>query len=488
MESNVLTAVVIGSGFGGQTAAIHLLRHKISDFVILERRSFTGGTWKQNTYPGAAVDVQSLLYSLSFEPYDWSRMFAEQQELAAYTDYIYTRYQLQKKTLCSANVSQLKWLEDRCVWEVTVNESETLYAQYVINASGPLSMPVIPNFPGQETFAGPTFHTNDWEHSVDLKNKKVAIIGSGASAAQVIPAIVDDVDCLYVFQRTPHWVLPRWDIQFSKWQRKLLNIGWIYKLMRVAIYWLLEIRILGFKYSRKMLDIIGKRPALKHLRKQIRDPQLRQKLTPDFTIGCKRVIVSSSYYPAIAHPNSQLYDRTNGINEIMPNAIKTVRGDVLATDVIIYATGFDATDGLVPYPVIGKGGQTLQEFWHEYPRAYLGTCVPQCPNFFLVTGPNTGIGHTSALFIIESQMNYIFDAIQYAQQNDARGICVTPEAEANYTAMIHKEMANTVWQTGGCHSWYKSISGKVTAMFPGFSFTYRRLTKRFKVIHHKLIS
>ena len=236
MSSRHYSVIIIGSGFGGQCAAINLLKEGISDFVILERRSFTGGTWVQNSYPGAAVDVQSPLYSFSFEPYDWTQLFAERDELKAYTESILTKYGLAEKTLTDMNVDQAQWDENEARWKITVNQSETLTAQFVINATGPLSKPAVPNFPGKENFKGPSFHTNNWNHDVDYRNKKVAIIGSGASAAQVVPTIVDKVEHLHVFQRTPHWVLPRPDYVFKGWQRKLLRKKWIYHALRKAIY------------------------------------------------------------------------------------------------------------------------------------------------------------------------------------------------------------------------------------------------------------
>ncbi len=480
------TAVIIGSGFGGQCAAIKLAEQGISDYVILERRAFIGGTWSQNSYPGAAVDVQSPLYSLSFEPYDWTRMFAHQDELQAYTQHIFKKHGLVEKTQTNANVTGLKWRDDDQTWEISIDGHQPLIAQFVINASGPLSTPIIPAIKGQEKYKGHAFHTNDWDHRVDLTNKNVAIIGSGASAAQVIPAIVEKVKKLHVFQRTPHWIIPRWDYVFKTWQRKLLRNKWSYKLLRWLIYWGLEIRILGFKYSKTMLAVVGGRPARKLLQRQIADPDLRAKLTPDFTIGCKRVIISSTFLPALAHSNTQLHDKHDPVVELTEDGVLTKTGEHIPIDVLVYSTGYDAADGIISYPVVGKKNKQLADFWSDYPRAYLGTCIPDFPNLFIVTGPNTGIGHTSALFVIESQMIYILDCINRVHKQNATSIEVTREAEDQYTQMIHAEMQGTVWQTGGCHSWYQSKSGKVTAMFPGFSFSYRRLCKKFNLNHHSI--
>ncbi|MBT0586309.1 flavin-containing monooxygenase [Alteromonas oceanisediminis] len=481
---NRFTAVIIGSGFGGQCAAIELARMGIDDFIILERRAFVGGTWAQNTYPGAAVDVQSPLYSLSFEPYDWSRMFAQRDELSRYTESIYSKYRLHQKTRVNQNVKRVEWQETAKQWLIQTDAGDEFNAQFVINASGPLSTPIIPKFQDQATFQGATFHTNNWDHSIDLSGKNVAIIGSGASAAQVIPAIAEHVKALHVFQRTPHWVLPRWDIVFSPWQRRLLKNRFAYSLVRRLIYWLLEVRILGFKYSKTLLKLLAARPAKKHLRRQVPDPELRAKLTPDFTIGCKRIIVSSSLYPALGRSNVVLHDKYDSISTFTESGVTTAQGHAVPLDVIIYSTGYDASDGIISYPVIGKSGRLLSDVWSDFPRAYLGTSVPKFPNFFVVTGPNTGIGHTSALFVIEAQMAYIRQSIQAALSSGASAIEATSEAENEYTEHIHQEMTKTVWHYGGCQSWYKSKSGKVTAMFPGFSFTYRRLCRKFKPQHH----
>lgn len=451
---------------------------------MLERRGFVGGTWVQNRYPGAAVDVQSPLYCLADEPYDWSRMFATQDELEDYTQYIFKKYKLKEKALTNRTVTSAKWEEQQNRWQLLINSHDYLTAQFVINASGPLSMPVIPDFPGKDSFAGPAFHTNQWDHSVDLTGKNVSIIGSGASAAQVIPAIASKVNRLNVFQRTPHWVLSRPDKPFSTWQRRMLRYKWVSKLLRCAIYWVLEFRILGFKYSTAVLDLLGTKPALKQLKQQVTDTVLRKKLTPDYTIGCKRILVSNTLLPALSRDNVVLRDKSDGIEEIREHSICTSTGQDVETDVIIYATGFDATDGLISYPVCGRNGQSLSDFWFDYPRAYLGTSVPGFPNFFIVTGPNTGIGHTSAIFMIESQLKYILQSIDAVLSNGRKGLEVRKKAEQEYTDRIHSEMQRTVWHQGGCHSWYKSRSGKVIAMFPGFSFSFRRLCKAFKLNHH----
>lgn len=476
--------IIIGSGFGGQCAAINLLQRGITDFCLLERRDFMGGTWCQNSYPGAAVDVQSPLYSISFEPYKWSQMFAEQAELQEYTEYVIDKYKLRERTRTGCNVQQVSWDETAQRWRIRTEARGEFTARIVINASGPLSTPVIPNFKGRDSFRGATFHTNNWNHDVSLKGKRVAIIGSGASAAQAIPAIAPEVGHLHVFQRTPHWVLPRPDRTFSPWQRALLGVKPLHKALRTLIYWQLESRVVAFKYSPLMLDMVAQKAALRHIRKQISDPVLRAAVTPEYTIGCKRIILSNTLYPALCRDNVTLHTKDSAIAEITPTGIRTTDGQDLALDVIVYSTGYDATDGVISYPVTGRGGRTLAQAWAEYPRAYLGTAAPGFPNFFVVTGPNTGIGHTSAIFVIEAQMNYIMKSIEALKKSGKQAVEVTAKAEADYTGMIHREMERTVWKSGGCHSWYQSKSGHVIAMFPGFSFTFRQMANRFRPEHH----
>ena len=476
--------IIIGSGFGGQIAAINLLKKGYNDFCILERRPFMGGTWCQNTYPGAAVDVQSPLYSISFEPYQWTQMFAEQKELEDYTHFIIKKYGLKEKTLLNQNVEKVQWNETTKNWEVTTSQ-EVFSTKYLINASGPLSTPVIPDFEGKDSFDGASFHTNDWDHDYDFKDKKVAVIGSGASAAQVIPAMADSVKELHVFQRTPHWTLPRPDHVFTKFQHKLLGIKWIYYLIRYYFYWHLETRVIAFKYSPFLLKIFATNKAKRYIKKTFKNrPDLMKKVTPNFTIGCKRILLSSTLYPTFLRDNVFLHAKDDGIKKIDKDGIETITNQKIDLDLIVYATGYDATDGVISYPVIGRNGISVGDFWKEFPRAYLGTTMPNFPNLFIMTGPNTGIGHTSAVFIIEAQFDYILKAIAAAEKENAQVIEVKPEAEERYTNMIHTEMKKTVWYHGNCNSWYQSKSGHVIAMFPGFSFTYRRLARKFKKNDH----
>ena len=478
------TSVIVGTGFGGISAALALKKKGISNFIMLERRNYAGGTWLQNTYPGAAVDVQSPLYSLAGRPYPWSHLFAKQEEIAEYTNAIIEENDLKKHVRLNSEVSKAEWHSNH--WLITLGKN-SIKTKMIINATGPLSSPIVPKFKGLENFNGEAFHSNNWQHDVDIKNKRVAIIGSGASAIQIVPAIVEQVKSLHVVQRTPHWVLPRLDWSFAPWLRKLLAIKPIYSLVRWSVYWTLELRVIAFKYSRTALKLAAERPAKKHLKKQIKNPILRDKVTPKFTIGCKRILVSNTYYPALQHKNIVFHDQNDGIEEFTKNGIRFSQSSEVSIDIVIFATGFNALDSMVSYPVIGQHGISLSQQWQDYPRAYLGTSLPNFPNFFTITGPNTGIGHTSAIFVIESQLKYVMHCVNEISHNGVVSIQPSELAEDDYTNMVHKEMKRTVWANGGCNSWYQNAQGKVIAMFPGFSFSYRRLCSKFVKSHHIIL-
>jgi cation diffusion facilitator CzcD-associated flavoprotein CzcO len=476
--------LIIGSGFGGQCAAIKLLQAGIDNFRLLERRDFFGGTWCQNTYPGATVDIPSPLYSLSFAPYPWTQMYAGQQELQRYTRHVVERFRLQERIETGTEVLGLSWDDMAQQWTVQTRKG-VFASRFVINASGPLSQPKTPSFECIDSFEGKIFHSNQWDHGFDHRGKRVAIVGSGASAAQIIPAIASEVSELHVFQRTAHWVLPRPDHRFSRFERWLLTRPLAWRLLRALIYLKLETRFVGFKYSKTGLAMV-QWMARRHLARQVRDTDLRRKLTPDFTLGCKRILLSSELYSALQRSNVTLH--SEAIQRLDPTGIVTTTGEHLELDLIIWATGFEATDNVIPYPIEGRHGKRLSKVWQPYPRAYLGTCVPDFPNLFLLTGPNTSTGHTSALFMLEAQMRYVMASIASVRKEGKRSIEVLPEAEERYTEMIHREMKRTVWFWGGCRSWYQNESGKVTVIFPGFSFSFYWLTRWFRRKDHTLRS
>jgi cation diffusion facilitator CzcD-associated flavoprotein CzcO len=334
--------IIIGSGFGGLGAGVGLDKLGYDDYVILEKSEHPGGTWYHNSYPGAAVDVKSYLYCYSFAPYDWSHIFAEQQEILDYTNHVIDSFGLRPKIKTGKKVAAARWLENEHEWELQCEDGSVFRGKYLINGTGGLHTPQIPTFPGIESFKGGQFHSAEWDHSYDYKGKKVAVIGTGASAVQVVPAIADEVEQLYVLQRTPHWTLSRPDRPFKMWERRLLTKHkWIGKLYRRSIYWTNESRILAFAKFPWILNIF-KLVSMANLKKQVKDPELRKKLIPNFTIGCKRVLVTSDYYPTLQKEQVELV--TDGIDRFTSNGIKLKNGRELDVDLVIYCTGFKAAD------------------------------------------------------------------------------------------------------------------------------------------------
>lgn len=469
--------LIIGSGFSGMCAAIKLKEAGVSNFQILERDEKPGGTWWRNSYPGAAVDVQSMLYSFSFEPWNWSRLFAKRDEIYQYTEYVYSKHKLHENTRCQAKVTKATFDEEGGVWNVELNGVEVLTARTLITASGGLSQPSVPNFPGKDRFQGRQFHTSRWDNSHDHSGKRIAVIGTGASGIQVIPEVAKSAAAVYVLQRTPHWIMPRPDRELKAWERRVLAHGIINKMFRLFTYLELEFRVLAFSFFPALLEVIAKPKALKNIRKNVRDPQLQEKLIPDFRIGCKRILLSSEYYPSLNRDNVELV--TDPLHCINESGIKLESGRQLDVDLIVYATGFHGSENNIPYPVIGREGASLKEAWEDGAHAYLGTLVPRFPNFFMMMGPNTGTGHTSVIYFIESHVKLIVQAIQQLLKNDWKWVDIRADVEQQYNEKIQRRLKKTVWMTGGCHSWYLTKSGKNTTLFPTFSFDFRRYVSRF---------
>jgi cation diffusion facilitator CzcD-associated flavoprotein CzcO len=478
--------IIIGSGFGGIAAAYNLQKKGITDYLMLERDEELGGTWWRNSYPGAQVDVQSHLYSLSFEPYDWSRLFAMQQEILKYTRHCLDKYGIREHAITHANVSGLTYDELNFEWIVSLADGRKFRADMILNASGGLSQPNIPEFPGREKFRGATMHTARWDHDYDYRDKCVAVIGSGASAIQVIPSIAPHVKDLYIFQRSPHWILPRPDRAFTNVERDTFKrFPFVRQAYRRTLFTRFEGRVIALKFANQLLKIYQKE-AEQHIRDVIRDPELQRKVTPDFIMGCKRVLLSSDYYQSLNRDNVHLLTKESGIGSFNENGIATTDGKQVDVDMIVYATGFHASENNVVYPVTGRGGRTLEEEWTGGAHAYLGATVPHFPNLFLIAGPNTGTGHTSALGLIESQLEYVMRAIGHVRRKNARSIEVKDDVERQYNEDIQKQLASTVWMKGGCHSWYQTEDGKITTLYPNFTFIFRRDCKNFKSGNHIL--
>jgi cation diffusion facilitator CzcD-associated flavoprotein CzcO len=467
---------VAGSGFGGLGTAIRLQQSGIADFLVFERGHDVGGVWRDNTYPGCACDVESHLYSFSFarNP-EWTRSFSPADEIQAYLRSCAERFGILPKIRFDHEVRSATWDDDAQRWRLETKHG-AFTADVLVGAVGALSDPAIPSLPGVATFAGKTFHSARWDHAHDLAGKRVAVIGTGASAIQFVPAIQPKVSALKVFQRTPPWIVPRGDRALSERQRTILRSSktaqW---LTRAGIYALREVMALAFFDTRAAK--LTQRLALRHLRRSVRDPALRAKLTPSYTMGCKRILLSDDYLPALTRENVDVV--TDAIAEIRPEGVLTKDGVLHEVDTIVFGTGFNVQKFPFAERVRGKGGRTLSETWAGGMTAHLGTTVAGYPNFFLLQGPNTGLGHTSVITMIESQIEHVVNALRYL---DSRGLAaVEPRAEAQqaFVDLVDAKMKGTVWTSGGCASWYLDARGRNSTLWPGFTFTFKRRVEHF---------
>jgi cation diffusion facilitator CzcD-associated flavoprotein CzcO len=477
--------VIVGTGFGGLGMGIRLKKAGIHDFVVLEQADGVGGTWRANQYPGAACDIESHLYSFSFEPNPgWSRSYAGQPEILAYLERCADKYGLRPHLRFGTRVASASFDERRGRWTVAIDGGEPLHARALISATGGLSRPALPDIPGLGTFAGKVFHSARWDHGVSLEGKKVAVVGTGASAIQIVPAIAPSVERLHLFQRTPPWILPKRDHAIPPTTReRFRRAPLLQRLARTGQYLMHELFALGFVVEPRILAQTSKL-ALRYLEASVPDPALRARLTPDYVMGCKRVLLSNEYYPALQRDNVELH--TAGIREIGPAGVVTREGREVAVDAIVLATGFQAAEAAAPFPVVGRGGRDLAEVWRDGAEAYLGTTIAGFPNLFLVVGPNTGLGHSSMIFMIESQIAYIESALATMQAQGLRFVDVHPDAQARYNEGLSARLARTVWATGGCSSWYRTRTGKNTTLWPGFTFEFRLRTRRFDPDRYEL--
>ncbi len=469
--------LIVGSGFAGLGMTIRLREAGITDVVILERATSLGGTWQANRYPGCACDVESVLYSFSFAPNpEWSRTFATQPEIEAYLVRMAEAHQVTERIRFGEEVRSARWDGAAARWVVTTSTG-TWTAETLILATGALSDPVRPTIDGLDTFAGPTLHTATWDASVPLDGRRVGIIGTGASAIQVIPAIQPRVAQLVVAQRTAPWVMPRWDRAIpARTRARYARWPWTQRLARLAQYIRHEVLFLPFRHAtlRRVAEaVIGL-----HLRLQVRDPELRARLRPTYGIGCKRLLLSDDFYPAMTRPNVTL--ETGRIRRILPDGFETVDGTRHQLDVLVLATGFRPTDPpLAPY-VIGTEGNSLADVWAGSPQAYLGCAVAGFPNLFLLNGPNTGLGHSSVLMMFEAQFAQILGVLAACQSRGARAVAPTAAAQARYVRWLDKSHRNTVWQAGGCASWYLDRTGRNSTLWPFGVGRYRRALQRVR--------
>jgi cation diffusion facilitator CzcD-associated flavoprotein CzcO len=469
--------VIIGAGFGGIGMAIALRRAGFDDFVILEKSDDLGGTWYDNQYPGCACDVPSPLYSYSFElnP-SWSRLFAPRQEIWEYLRTCACKYGVDEHIRYGRTVEQMDWDASARRWNITAGgagQPELYVARAVVSAAGFSHLPSGPDIPGAARFGGPSFHSARWDHSCDLAGRRVAVIGTGASAIQIIPEVARQARRLQVFQRTPPWVLPRTDIAIpARLRRAFETVPLTARASRETIYLALEARAFGFAVHPKLMAPL-EQMARRHIRKQIADPALRAMVTPDYTIGCKRILLSSDYYPALQRPGVELI--TEKITGITEDAVVTADGTAYETDVIVYATGFNVVESVTRLNVTGRDGRKLTPQTME---AYHGITVPGFPNFFMLLGPNTLLGHTSVVFMLESQIQHVMSCLRRLARDKADAIEVSEAALRHYHDGLQRRLGRAVWSEGGCTSWYLDADGVNRTLWPGFSFEYWARTRR----------
>ncbi|GAA2434358.1 NAD(P)/FAD-dependent oxidoreductase [Actinomadura vinacea] len=463
--------VIVGSGFAGLGAGIQLKRDGFDDFVILEKSRALGGTWHDNTYPGCACDVPSHMYSFSFElNHGWTRMFAPQQEIRAYLERTADKYGVRGHIRFGAAVDSMEYDEDAQAWKVTLAGGDVLTARAVISGVGALHIPSYPDLPGIERFQGTAFHSAEWDHSYDFRGKRVAVIGTGASAIQFVPKLAEQVDRMVVFQRTPPWIQPKPDVAIPEAVRRTFEkVPGSTRAFRDLIYWTLEARAIGFTVDPR-LSAPQDRLARRHLARQIPDPGLRAKVTPDYTIGCKRVLLSNDYYPAIARPHVQV--ETAGIAEVREHSIVTGDGREHEVDAIVYGTGFKVVDAMAEWRVVGRNGMKIQDAWADGIEAHHGTTLPGFPNFFMMLGPNTGLGHNSVVFMIEIQIQHMLSLLRQMRRRGARTVEPRPEAVRAFNDRIQRRLRRAVWNEGGCDSWYLDENGVNRSLWPGHTFEF----------------
>ena len=477
--------VIVGAGFAGIGMAIKLKEAGFHDFVVLEKAADLGGTWRDNSYPGCSCDVPSPMYSYSFalNP-DWSRLFAPQEEIWAYLRRCVRAYGIEGHLRFGRRVAALEYDEAARRWDVTVEGGESLRANAVVSGIGALHLPAVPEIPGQERFAGAAFHSARWDHSADLDGRRVVVIGTGASAIQFVPRLAPRVERLTVFQRTAPWVQPKPDLPLPPRARRALRLPGASRAVRYGLYWLLESRALGFAVDPRLMRM-HEVMARRHLEKQVPDPELRRRLTPGYTIGCKRVLLSSDYYPALARPNVSLV--TDRITQIRERSVVDAAGVEHEADVIIYGTGFKVTEALREQRIVGRDGLKIQDAWQDGIEAYHGITTTGFPNLFFLLGPNTGLGHNSVVFMIESQVRYVMDCLRLLSRTGARALDVRPERQREFNRRLRARLDPLVWNSGGCSSWYLDEHGVNRTIWPGFTFEYWARTRKVKPDAYELI-
>ncbi len=461
---------ILGTGMGGLCMAAQLRRAGIDSFVMIEKAGEIGGTWRDNIYPGSGCDVPSHLYSFSFEPkVDWSRKFALQPEILDYMKQVARKYGLRPFIRFNTEVAEARFDEAERLWRIRTTTGEEITANVVVSGTGQLNRPAYPKIAGLETFAGKAFHSARWDYDVDLTDKNVAVIGNGASAIQFVPEIAPKAKKLTIFQRSANWIVPKPDRPYTEFEKRMFRrFPWLVKLHRYQIYLTLERNFLAFIQG-SFFGKLFERASRKEIETHIKDPELAKKLTPDYPAGCKRILLSNDWFPTMARPNVDV--ETSHIAKVTPEGLVTEDGVTHKADVIIYSTGFETTTFLAPMKIVGRGGRDLNEVWAKGAEAHRGVAVAGFPNFFILYGPNTNLGHNSIIFMLECQVNYILQCIEALRSPKVKSIEVRKEAEDAFNRELQKDMQRTVW-AAGCSSWYKTAEGKVTNNWSTFTMRY----------------
>ena len=477
--------VIVGTGFSGIAMGVLLKRAGIESFTILEKADDIGGTWRDNNYPGAACDIPSHLYSFSFEPKaDWSRAYSPQREIQDYLRHCVDKYDLRRHIRFGSEVIGAEFDATSGVWTVRVKDALPLSARAIVLGNGALSIPSYPDIPGLADYRGATFHSARWDHSYDLKGKTVAVIGTGASAIQFVPEIAPAVGKLHLFQRTPPWIFPKPDGPFRARVKSLFRAlpctRWLY---RAWTYWVHELRAVGFVIDPRLMKAAEKL-ARAYLEKEVKDPVLRAKLTPDYTIGCKRILMSNDYYQVLQQPHVEVV--TDGIERVTASGIVTRDGAQRPVDAIIYGTGFMASEYLAPIKIVGRDERDLNTVIQSQPETYLGITVHGFPNLFLMMGPNTGLGHNSMVFMIEAQARYALQALQALRTRDLVSMDVDATVQRSFNERVQAKLRKSVWSSG-CQSWYLK-DGHNATLWPGFTFQYWMETRALDLNDYQLVT
>lgn len=472
-------ALIIGTGFSGLGMAIALQKRGV-DFLILEKANDIGGTWRDNTYPGCACDIPSHMYSFSFEPKpDWRHMWSLQPEIFDYLKGVADKYGLRRYVRFDSHVERAHWDDDESAWHVFTADGDEYVAQFLISGAGALHIPLVPEFAGLDEFEGESFHSAQWNHDVDITGKRVAVIGTGASAIQLVPAIVDQVAELQVYQRTPPWVMPRPNNALPEWIRRVFTeVPGTRALTRLGIYWAHE--VVGFGMTKQpALLRVGSWLGKWNIRRSVKDRELRRKLTPDYRAGCKRILNSDTYYGGIANPKTEVV--TDRIDRFTANGIKTADGRERPVDVVVFATGFHVTDSYTYVDIKGPGGEDLVDRWNrEGVEAHRGIAVADMPNLFFLLGPNTGLGHNSVVFMIEAQIRYVAQAIAAVDKAGVKALAPKRSAQDEFNRQLHADLDRSVWSTGGCSSWYMDSHGRNRTLWGGMTWQYWLATRRLR--------